>query len=955
MRQRRRKPACAIESIEGRVLFATIYVDVNTSGATHDGTSWGNAFTDLQQALTIATVGDEIRVADGTYKPTATLDRSITFQMKSGVSIYGGYAGDGAANPNLRDVDALATILSGDIGASGYSYTVVTGSGTDATALLDGFTVVKGSGGISLETSGAGLNVNGGSPRIANCTFTEHARRAVNMYGGSATLMHCIFTGNTDENEGAAMYLSAAAAPVVTDCTFGGAGSTSLIYSRGSAGIFTNCDFRDYKYYAFLAQYGGNTAFSGCTFTPEWQFADGVICQQSSSSFTNCDFSGYRSSAIINSNSSLQISGCVFTDNRDANGGAIYNADGSTTSLTNCTFINNVATGHDGGAIYNKTSTISLTNCTFSGNSANDRGGAIYNSPTSSMTATGCVMKENIARNGGAIYSEQASTSYLGCTFEANLATGLGNIRIGGAVFNDTSTASYSNCQFLNNASLASSSLSDGSTIYNIATSSTISGCTFIGNYVAVDRAQNASASAIHSGAGCNVVISDSLFGSNFVTNGGSLIYNLSSTQTISNCVFESNRSTNIVYRTGGGSPCSYVDCTFTRNNGRALAGAGLIRNCGFFGNTGGGITLGSGSTVVNCIFVGNSATTGAAISAPGTGSSVINSTFLNNSATNGGGISITGPATIANCIIRANTATNGAQIRVVSGSVDVSYSNVQGGFAGTGNIDADPQFVRNPSAGFDGVWRTGDDDYGDLKLRITSSSIDAGSNAAVPAGVTTDAAGNARILDVPGKNDPGAIVDMGAYERIAPHADADFLHNAARPSIKITFNDDVLLGTLSSSDLVLMNLTTGLPVDCGADSTVTYDAGTRTATWAFSILLADGNYRATLAPGNVHDLADSPILSTELTYDFFALAGDANRDRKVDLADLNALAMNWNGSGKTFSQGDFNYDGTVDAYDLAILSTHWQQNLATHVEAVPVSIKRTASRAPVRVASMVL
>ena len=64
--RRLREAAC--QPLEGRVLLAnTIYVDVNSPGPTHNGTSWGNAYADLQLALGAAVSGDTIRVADGTY------------------------------------------------------------------------------------------------------------------------------------------------------------------------------------------------------------------------------------------------------------------------------------------------------------------------------------------------------------------------------------------------------------------------------------------------------------------------------------------------------------------------------------------------------------------------------------------------------------------------------------------------------------------------------------------------------------------------------------------------------------------------------------------------------------------------------------------------------------------------------------------------------------------------
>jgi hypothetical protein len=87
----------------------------------------------------------------------------------------------------------------------------------------------------------------------------------------------------------------------------------------------------------------------------------------------------------------------------------------------------------------------------------------------------------------------------------------------------------------------------------------------------------------------------------------------------------------------------------------------------------------------------------------------------------------------------------------------------------GGGNIDADPLFVRDPDPG-DGDWTTPDDnDYGDLRLQPGSPAIDAGDNAAVPAGITTDLAGLPRFVDIPTVPDTGSgtppIVDMGAYE----------------------------------------------------------------------------------------------------------------------------------------------------------------------------------------------
>lgn len=71
---------------------AVIYVRANASGA-NNGTSWANAYTNLQTALSNASAGTQIWVAAGTYKPTSGTDRGISFVMKNGVQLYGGFAG----------------------------------------------------------------------------------------------------------------------------------------------------------------------------------------------------------------------------------------------------------------------------------------------------------------------------------------------------------------------------------------------------------------------------------------------------------------------------------------------------------------------------------------------------------------------------------------------------------------------------------------------------------------------------------------------------------------------------------------------------------------------------------------------------------------------------------------------------------------------------------------------
>ena len=141
----------------------------------------------------------------------------------------------------------------------------------------------------------------------------------------------------------------------------------------------------------------------------------------------------------------------------------------------------------------------------------------------------------------------------------------------------------------------------------------------------------------------------------------------------------------------------------------------------------------------------------------------------------------------------------------------------------------------------------------------------------------------------------------------------------------------DVVLWLLDHSNVNgIFNLGTGQAIPA-ANMAAAYDPATHSISYTFpgylNCVLPDGDYRASLAPG-LTDLFGNGTVGTP-TFDFFFLAGDANRDRKVDVADLGILATNWQQSPRTFAQGDFDYSGKVDVNDLGILATRWQQSVA--------------------------
>src|SRR5262249_55988200 len=136
-----------LEALEDRWLPSTTwYVNGSDTTGSNTGTSWANAFTSLQSALTNASVhpGDQILGARGTYTPTSGTGRTASFVLDAGVAVYGGFAGTETAL-SQRNVATNVTTLSGDIGTVGdssdNSYHVVTSSKLDKTAILDGFTI----------------------------------------------------------------------------------------------------------------------------------------------------------------------------------------------------------------------------------------------------------------------------------------------------------------------------------------------------------------------------------------------------------------------------------------------------------------------------------------------------------------------------------------------------------------------------------------------------------------------------------------------------------------------------------------------------------------------------------------------------------------------------------------------------------------------------------------------
>jgi hypothetical protein len=281
-----------IESIEPRLLLSkTIYVDVNATGATHDGNSWSTAFTGLQQGLIAAASGDEVHVADGIYKPASEMER---FWIDHNIIVKGGYAGAGSPDPDMRDIQNFETILSGDIGPVG----VAVGNCVTVVEIFPGATVDFG-----------GFTLTGATSRQVFCA------------SANSVIRDCVFKGFAG-SVATGLYLSGAS--LVINCTFkdnqGGGGATA------SSATFIGCQFvRNSSPYYGGGLYGGSPTVINCAFYGNSSNKGGggyFGAASSRASFTNCVFVGNSCAAV----------------------------NGPNITLTNCTLVSNSATGEQGAS-----------------------------------------------------------------------------------------------------------------------------------------------------------------------------------------------------------------------------------------------------------------------------------------------------------------------------------------------------------------------------------------------------------------------------------------------------------------------------------------------------------------------------------------------------------------------------------------------------------------------------
>jgi len=363
------------------------------------------------------------------------------------------------------------------------------------------------------------------------------------------------------------------------------------------------------------------------------------------------------------------------------------------------------------------------------------RGFYFYNAEDSNSILAGFTITNGYASTGGAVFCRASSPTIANCIITGNSAK-----YYGGGIFCGNSSATIANCIISNN-------IRGG--IYCIEGHPTITNCTISQNYDGAGievRLGNLTASD------CTIIANTgSQDGGGMCCDG----YKHGGTFTISNCIIADNATG----ARGGGigferaDNVSLTNCTITNN----------------FSWAGGGVYCGDASpNIINCTITDNEAGEGAGIYCRRSNPSINNSTVARNWGWwYGGGIyCYISSATITNSIVWGNEGRHGPQLYLAEGGkAALGYTDVQGGWEGQGNIDADPCFVRpgywdangTPDYPFDDFWVPGDDYH----LLAGSPCINAGDPNYPHDLNETDIDGQPRVWD--------GRVDMGADEFVPP------------------------------------------------------------------------------------------------------------------------------------------------------------------------------------------
>lgn len=462
--------------------------------------------------------------------------------------------------------------------------------------------------------------------------------------------------------------------------------------------------------------------------------------------------------------SSPTLKNLIIADNMviEGSGGGIY-AYQSDLTMENVTITGNTA--NSGGGLFTEETDSTLTNVLFDNNSALFWGGGMQNEYNGHADLTNVTFTNNSTtgapgyvqgKGGGMANLWYSSFSLENVTFDGNSA-----IEHGGGMYNWHASGDGTNVTFSGN----SAEYGGGMFIWQNNGALTLSNTAFSQNTASYVGG------GLYNSEGSNTVLTDIDFLSNIAAESGGGMLNYASSPTLTRVSFLNNSATNAE---GGGFYCQndgvpvFTDVEFVNNTAGTYGGGAQNYGCNTKYNNvlfkennaanGGGMSnfVDSHPILKNVTFTGNAASSagGGIYNWHNIVLELYNGTLVENTAGSvGGGISSheTSETTMMSSIVWGNLPAQN-QIANETGCYSViTYSDIQGGWTGTGNIDQDP--LLHPLADNGGFSMT-------FAVYFGSPAIDSGSPYVFP---IFDQRGLLRPVD--GNGDGTAIADMGAYE----------------------------------------------------------------------------------------------------------------------------------------------------------------------------------------------
>jgi hypothetical protein len=353
-------------------------------------------FETIQEAIAAALDGDVIELTDGTFTGDGNRDldylgKAITIRSQSG-------------NPE-------ACVINCELAGRGCHFH----SGEEPITVLEGVTITNG-----LQQSGWGGGIacmNGSSPTLSNCILRTNT-----------------VTGVPDPEPpytgcGGGLFCTAGSSPAVTGCTFVGNASQDFhgggaLCEESSHPTLVACTFLNNRAFnwggGLCCRASASPTLDGCVFTNNVGYMGGaILCVNSSPEITNvifvADSADFGGAIMTREGSSPTITGCSFTDNwGECEGGAICGYFDASPTVTCCTLKGNGALYRGGAVLFTDDSVPIVLRCTFAGNSTGFEGGAANCCGSAEVLFRNCTFYGNSAGNGGGVL-------VCGCSSDATL------------------------------------------------------------------------------------------------------------------------------------------------------------------------------------------------------------------------------------------------------------------------------------------------------------------------------------------------------------------------------------------------------------------------------------------------------------------------------------------------------------------------------------------------------